>query len=90
MTGTVRPNFGWYLSSWTDSQGGRDMTETEAERFWELDARGRAAVLAHMQEQGATAIVAESPALGVNIEGWERLPSAGVPRSELIVYGGLR
>ena len=62
----------------------------EAERFWELDAAGRAAVLAHMRDQGATAIVAESPALGVNIEGWERLPSAGVPRSELIVYVGLR
>jgi hypothetical protein len=63
---------------------------TEAERFWELDATRRAAVLAHMQQHGADAIIAESPALGVDIEGWERLPSAGVPRSELIVYGGLR
>jgi hypothetical protein len=62
----------------------------EAERFWELDTAHRATVLAHMQEHGAEAIVAESPALGVNIDGWERLPSAGVPRSELIVYGGLR
>jgi hypothetical protein len=62
----------------------------EAPRFWELDARDRAAVLAHMQQHGAEAIVAESPAAGTSIEGWERLPSAGVPRPELIVYGGLR
>jgi hypothetical protein len=62
----------------------------EAQRFWELDAGGRAAVLSHMQQHGAQAIVAESPALGVNIDGWERLPSAGVPRSELIVYTGPR
>jgi len=63
---------------------------TEAERFWEMDASRRRAVLVHMQQHGAQAIVAESPALGVDIEGWERLPSAGVPRSELIVYGGSR
>ena len=63
---------------------------TEAERFWELDAARRAAVLGHMQQHGAVAIVAESPALGVSIAGWERLPSAGVPRPELIVYSGLR
>jgi hypothetical protein len=62
----------------------------EAPAFWELDATGRAAVLRHMQQHGAQAIVAESPSLGVNIDGWERLPSAGVPRSELIVYTGLR
>jgi hypothetical protein len=62
----------------------------EAERFWDLDASGRAAVLAHMRDHGATAIVAESPALGVDITGWERLPSAGVPRSELMIFGGLR
>ena len=62
----------------------------EAERFWELDARGRAAVLSHMQQHGAQAIVAESPAPGVNIDGWERLPSAGVPRPDLIVYVGPR
>jgi hypothetical protein len=62
----------------------------EAERFWEMDAAGRAAVLAHMRAHGATAIIAQAPALGVNMDGWERLPSAGVPRSELMVYGGLR
>jgi hypothetical protein len=62
----------------------------EAERFWALDAAGRAAVLAHMRERGAIAVIAESPALGVDITGWERLPSAGVPRPALIVYGGLR
>ncbi len=62
----------------------------EAQRFWELDAAGRAAVLLHMQRQGAQAIVADSPVAGVNIDGWERLPSAGVPRSELIVYTGPR
>ena len=43
-----------------------------------------------MRDHGATAIIAESPALGVDIYGWTRLPSAGVPRSELIVYDGLR
>lgn len=62
----------------------------EAGDFWKLDAPGRSAVLAHMQQHGAEAIVAEAPPPGVNIEGWERLPSAGVPRPELIVYGGLR
>ena len=63
---------------------------TDAERFWEMNAAGRATVLAHMQRSGATAIVAESPALGVDIDGWVRLPSAGVPRSELIVYSAVR
>lgn len=62
----------------------------EAERFWDLSVADRAAVLAHMRDRGATAIIAESPALGVDIDGWERLPSAGVPRGELIVYGRLR
>jgi hypothetical protein len=62
----------------------------EAGEFWKLDAAGRSAVLAHMQQHGAEAIVAEAPAPGVSIDGWERLPSAGEPRPELIVYGGLR
>jgi len=62
----------------------------EAPRFWELDPGGRAAVLSHMRQQGAQAIVAEAPPLGVDLGGWERLPSAGVPRSELIVYTGWR
>jgi hypothetical protein len=62
----------------------------ETQRFWELDAESRAAVLLHMQQHGAQAIVAESPAAGVNIDGWERLPSAGVPRPDLIVYAGPR
>ena len=62
----------------------------EAAPFWALDPAGRAEVLAHMRDHGATAIIAESPALGVDIYGWTRLPSAGVPRSELIVYDGLR
>ena len=62
----------------------------EAPRFWELDPGGRAAVLLHMRQQGAQAIVAEAPALGVNVDGWEPLPSAGVPRSELILYTGRR
>ena len=62
----------------------------EAPRFWELDPGSRAAVLSHMRQRGAQAIVAEAPALGVDIEGWERLPSAGMPRPELIVYTGLR
>ena len=62
----------------------------EAPRFWELDPVGRAAVLLHMRQQGAQAIVAEAPALGVDLGGWEPLPSAGVPRSELILYTGRR
>jgi len=62
----------------------------EAPRFWELDPSGRAAVLLHMRQHGAQAIVAEAPAPGVDIGGWERLPSAGMPRSELIVYTGPR
>ena len=62
----------------------------EAPHFWELDASGRAAVLLHMHQHGAQAIVAEAPAPGVNTNGWERLPSPGVPRSELMVYTGPR
>jgi hypothetical protein len=62
----------------------------EAPRFWELGPGARAAVLVHMRQQGAQAIVAEAPALGVDIDGWEPLPSAGVPRPELIVYTGRR
>jgi hypothetical protein len=62
----------------------------ETERFWALDAARRAEVLQHMQRHGAQAVLAEAPPLGVNIDGWERLPSAGVPRPELIVYTGLR
>ena len=62
----------------------------ETQRFWALDAAGRASILRHMQQAGAQVIIAESPAPGVNIDGWERLPSAGVPRPELIVYTGLR
>lgn len=66
------------------------LPSAEADDFWKLDAVGRSAVLAHMQRHGAEAIVAEAPPPGVSIEGWERLPSAGVPKPELIVYGGLR
>jgi len=62
----------------------------EAPRFWELDPDRRDAVLLHMRQHGAEAIIAEAPPLGVTIDGWERLPSAGVPRSELIVYTGRR
>jgi hypothetical protein len=62
----------------------------EAPRFWELDAGGRAEVLLHMRQHGAQAIIAEAPERGVNTDGWEQLPPAGVPRSELIVYTGRR
>ena len=62
----------------------------EALRFWELGPDGRAAVLSHMRQHGAQAIVAETPALGVDLDGWERLPAAGVPRPKLIVYTGRR
>jgi 4-amino-4-deoxy-L-arabinose transferase-like glycosyltransferase len=62
----------------------------EAGAFWGLDPSARTAVLARMQQQGAEAIVAETPAPGVSTEGWERLPPAGPPKPQLIVYGGLR
>jgi hypothetical protein len=62
----------------------------EAGRFWALDEAGRASVLAHMRQRGARTIIAERPAPGVRIEGWEPLPSAGPPARELIVYGGPR
>jgi hypothetical protein len=62
----------------------------EAPRFWALDSAGRSAVLAHMRQNGAQAIIAEQPAPGVNVEGWEPLPPAGAPTPALIVYGGLR
>jgi hypothetical protein len=62
----------------------------EAPRFWALDSAGRSAVLAHMRQNGAQAIIAEQPAPGVSVEGWEPLPPAGAPRPALIVYGGLR
>jgi hypothetical protein len=62
----------------------------EAGAFWALDPSSRAAVLARMQQQGAEAIIAEMPAPGVSTEGWERLPPAGPPKPQLIVYGGLR
>lgn len=58
----------------------------EAPRFWDLGPAERAGVLAHMWEQGAGAVIAETPAAGVNTDGWESLPSAGVPRAELMVY----
>jgi hypothetical protein len=62
----------------------------EAGQFWMLDDAGRAAVIEHMRRHGARAIIAELPAPGVRIEGWERLPSAGPPTRALIVYGGPR
>jgi hypothetical protein len=62
----------------------------EAHAFWALDPRSRTAVLARMHQQGAAAIIAEMPAAGVSTDGWERLPPAGPPRPQLIVYGGLR
>ena len=62
----------------------------EAARFWALAPPERARVLSHMRAQGAGAVIAESPALGIDTEGWTPLPSAGVPRAELMVYGELR
>lgn len=59
----------------------------EAGRFWALDADGRAAVIAHMRAQGASAVIAEAPPLGVDVDGWQPLPSAGVPKAELLVAG---
>jgi hypothetical protein len=62
------------------------LPRAESPRFWDLSAVERERVLAHMREQGAAAIIAEAPALGVNTDGWEPLPSAGVPRAELMVH----
>ena len=62
----------------------------EADRFWALDNEGRARVIAHMRELGATAIVAEAPVIGINTTGWERLPPAGKPKPFLIVWTGVR
>jgi hypothetical protein len=58
----------------------------EAARFWALGQSERDRVLAHMREQGARAVVAEAPALGVDTQGWAELPSAGVPKAELMVH----
>ena len=64
--------------------------QAEAASFWALGASDRARVLAHMRAQGAGAVVAEAPALGVDTAGWVQLPSAGVPKAELMVYDGFR
>ena len=58
----------------------------EAARFWALGPSERDRVLAHMRDQGARAVVAEAPALGVDTQGWAELPSAGVPKAELMVH----
>ena len=58
----------------------------EAGRFWQLDAAGREAVLDRMKAAGAQAILAEAPPLGVSTEGWAPLPSAGVPRPDLMIH----
>jgi hypothetical protein len=60
----------------------------EAGHFWALDAAGRDRVLEHMRTRGASAVVAEMPPLGVDVAGWERLPSAGPPAPDLVVYTG--
>ncbi|HUQ82894.1 MAG TPA: hypothetical protein VM076_17210 [Gemmatimonadaceae bacterium] len=62
------------------------LPRAESSRFWDLPSAEQGRVLAHMREQGAAAIVAEAPALGVNTAGWETLPSAGVPKAELMVH----
>jgi hypothetical protein len=62
----------------------------ESSSFWALRPAKRATIIAHMQQQGAKVVIAERPAIGVNTDGWEPLPSAGAPRPELIVYGGMR
>jgi hypothetical protein len=62
----------------------------ESSSFWALRPAARATIIAHMQQHGAKVVIAERPALGVNTDGWEPLPSAGAPRPELIVYGGMR
>jgi hypothetical protein len=58
----------------------------EAGRFWELDTAGREAVLGRMRAAGAQAILAEAPPPGVSTQGWVPLPSAGVPRPDLVIY----
>jgi len=63
------------------------LPSAEAGRFWALDPAGRVAVLDRMRARGAVAVIAEAPVPGVNVDGWERLPPAGVPRPELMIYG---
>jgi hypothetical protein len=62
----------------------------EAASFWALGPNDRARVLARMRAQGAAAVVAEAPALGIDTTGWVELPSAGVPSAKLMVYEGFR
>jgi hypothetical protein len=62
----------------------------EADRFWALDEAARARIMTHMRNQGAVAVVAEAPVMGINIAGWEYLPPAGKPKPSLIVWTGVR
>jgi hypothetical protein len=62
----------------------------EAASFWALGPNDRARVLARMRAQGAAAVVAEAPALGIDTTGWVELPSAGVPSAKLMVFEGFR
>ena len=81
-----------YDALWAYEANARFVTlvpKAEAGQFWALDAAGRERVLEHMRARGATAVVAETPALGVDLAGWERLPPAGPPVSDLVVYTGV-
>jgi hypothetical protein len=62
----------------------------EVARFWALGPADRARVLAHMRDQGAGAVLAEPPALGIDTAGWEPLPSPGVPSAALMMYAEWR
>ncbi|HEX6052930.1 MAG TPA: hypothetical protein VFZ21_26870 [Gemmatimonadaceae bacterium] len=63
------------------------LPRAEAPRFWHQDEVGRAKVLDGMTRAGAQAIIAESPVPGMSFAGWQRLPPAGAPSPELLLYG---
>ena len=79
-----------YDAHWARLGGLRFVTllpRAEAPRLWHLDEAERAKVLDGMTRSGAQAIIAESPVPGMSFAGWQRLPPAGAPSPELLLYG---
>ena len=62
------------------------LPRAEAPRFWHLSAPARAAMVQDMIRAGAQAVVAEGPPPGVNTDGWDSLPFAGFPATDLLLY----
>ena len=78
-----------YTAYWARQARVRFVTlvpRSEAPRFWHTSAQARAAVLNEMVRAGAQAVVAEAPAPGVNTDGWDPLPFAGFPATDLLLY----